>query len=393
MAVVTRYFSTTSSGAGDGTTWADRAALFSSGNWSSVMTGFSFAGSDSLHCRIGPGTYSCGQMLSSALFASIPGIVNNLSVLPCNSSGSLIRTWNPSWVSSQPVWDESTMPIIQSTTNIVTIGGLALTVEGIKFRATSRSGAIHDNIGGNMQSFYNCVFENAANSSNAMACNVSSSNQFYNCVFKCTGTAYDAVLRIINTALILVNCRIEGNPSASSGNRDGFNNNSGNATHIFDRCTFINNPGSGVDFVPGSSSSGLSGFFQCLIANNGGDGVTGNTSASKSTSQGFRKFDKTIIVNNGGWAVNQQTNFDIHNYSGCRMRNNASGKFSLGGTGNFYEIDPDDSAGTDADEFVDAASGDYRIKKTSLLWGKGLGPGDEPSSGSLILPSVSAWVA
>ena len=36
MSLITRYFST-ASGAGDGTTWADRAALFAAGAWSSVI--------------------------------------------------------------------------------------------------------------------------------------------------------------------------------------------------------------------------------------------------------------------------------------------------------------------------------------------------------------------
>jgi hypothetical protein len=39
-----------------------------------------------------------------------------------------------------------------------------------------------------------------------------------------------------------------------------------------------------------------------------------------------------------------------------------------------------DAAGSDADEFVDAANGDYRIKNTSVYWGRGIGAGDEPAS-------------
>jgi hypothetical protein len=203
----------------------------------------------------------------------------------------------------------------------------------------------------------------------------------FNCVFKCTGTAYNFVLQIVNTSLALINCRIEGNAKATSGSRNGYINVSGSAGHIFERCTFVNNPGRGLDFGINSVNSGVSAFLRCLIANNGGDGVTGNTSTAYSQSSLPRRFDKTIIVNNGGWAVNQQTNFDVHHYSSCRMRNNTLGKFSLGGTGNFYEIDPDDSSGTDANEFVDAANGDYRIKRTSSLWGKNLGPGDESVGG------------
>lgn len=392
MAVVTRWFSTVAAGAGDGTSWANRAALLPSGNWSSIITGFNFAGSDSLHCLLGPGTYSCSQSLASTLFTNVPTVLNNLSLLPCDSSGSLIRTWDSSWVSSQPAWDSSTMPVIQTSTNISTIAGINIFIEGIKFVATGRTGgAVHESTSSQSQFISNCVFENQASGSSVRAGFFSAATNVSNTIYKCSGTAYSSVLRIVNTGVLLENCRIEGNKSATSGNRHGYDNSSGQAQTIFNRCTVINNVGNGFDFNVGQNQSGLSTLNRCLVANNDGHGVIGYSVATKQTVGNLRRFDKTVIVNNGGWAVNQQTDYQIHTYISCRMRNNASGKFSLGGTGNFYEIDPDDSAGTDADEFVDAASGDYRIKKTSSLWGKGLGPGDEPSSGSLILPSVSGW--
>jgi hypothetical protein len=43
--------------------------------------------------------------------------------------------------------------------------------------------------------------------------------------------------------------------------------------------------------------------------------------------------------------------------------------------------DNTDDAGTDTDEYVNAASGDYRIKNTSTYWGRGFGAGDEPAAG------------
>ena len=70
MAIVTRYFSTASAGAGDGTTWANRAILFTGGAWSTVITGFAFNGSDSMVARIGPGTYTVTVGMASGLFAN-----------------------------------------------------------------------------------------------------------------------------------------------------------------------------------------------------------------------------------------------------------------------------------------------------------------------------------
>jgi hypothetical protein len=41
---------------------------------------------------------------------------------------------------------------------------------------------------------------------------------------------------------------------------------------------------------------------------------------------------------------------------------------------------------SDADEFVDAANGDYRIKNTSIYWGRNIGAGDEPAAGGSGIP-------
>ncbi len=88
MATVTRYFSTAGAGTADGTSWANRAALFSGGAWSTVITGFNFTGSDSLECRIGPGSYTITASLASGLFANAPTVSNPLILQGCDSSGS-----------------------------------------------------------------------------------------------------------------------------------------------------------------------------------------------------------------------------------------------------------------------------------------------------------------
>src|SRR5689334_12015839 len=102
MAITTRYFSTTGAGAADGTTWADRAALFSAGNWSTVITGFNFAGTDSMVARVGPGNYTCSQSLASGLFANPPTIANPLILHACDSSGNLIDPPSPTWTADLP---------------------------------------------------------------------------------------------------------------------------------------------------------------------------------------------------------------------------------------------------------------------------------------------------
>ena len=62
-----------------------------------------------------------------------------------------------------------------------------------------------------------------------------------------------------------------------------------------------------------------------------------------------------------------------------RLRNNTT---NFSGLGNYpTNYGNMTSSGTDSDEFVNVAGGDYRIKNTSDLWGKGYGVADEPAAG------------
>src|SRR5687767_60995 len=133
MAIVTRYFSTTGAGAADGTTWADRAELFSGGNWSTVITGFAFNASDALKCLIGPGTYTCSQALASGLFTNPPTLLNPLILHGCDGSGVQLEPEAPAWTAAQPVTWDTNLPVIATTTNIATLGLALTTARLLKF--------------------------------------------------------------------------------------------------------------------------------------------------------------------------------------------------------------------------------------------------------------------
>src|SRR5688572_9346902 len=136
MAVVVKYFSTTGAGAADGTTWTDRAALFSAGNWATQITGFAFNGTDSLKCLIGPGTYTCSQALASGLFANAPSVANPLILHACDGSGVQLAIPEPEWTSDQPVTWDTTLPVIATTTNISTINLATCLAVLLKFTAS-----------------------------------------------------------------------------------------------------------------------------------------------------------------------------------------------------------------------------------------------------------------
>jgi hypothetical protein len=113
-----------------------------------------------------------------------------------------------------------------------------------------------------------------------------------------------------------------------------------------------------------------------LISGCGTYGFRGNATASQTV---FHQLIDSVIINGTALGVDGQSTARII-VSNCRLRDNTSGNFS--GMGNYpTDFDVITSSGTDSDEFVNTAAGDYRIKTTSSLWGKGLGPGDEPASG------------
>lgn len=370
MAVVTLYFSTSSAGAADGTTWADRAALFSAGNWSTVITGFNFAGSDSLRCYIGPGSYTCSQQLASGLFSNAPTVANPLVMQGCDSSGNAIAVPDPDWTSDQAAWDDSTLPVIATTSNVGTINlancGLVL----LKFTASARNGAVVSPAFAEW-----CVVTNTQANTNAQAMLLTSTlGRLYGCVLSCTGSSYDAVMSTSST-MPVTNTRVVG-VAGSSGNRRGVVLTSNAAALAY--CTVVNNGGEGV--VSTSTGTGQAiHAFRCTIANNSGAGFKANSTASQTDLFNVRS---CCITGNGAAGIDGNSAAGRMLVTHTRLRDNTSGNFA--GMGNWpddllnYTTDTDD-----ASEYVNAAGGDFRIKNTAAIWGMGFGVSDEPQSGGI----------
>lgn len=367
MALVTRYFSTTSAGAGDGTTWADRAALFDgSNNWSTIITGFTYTGTDSLVCMIGPGDYTCGQALTSATVGGTAPTTNgnHLVLQACDSSGNLWIPPDQGWSSAEPIWDISTMPHITGTVNGYTLDVSGIVARGIYFDTSASLSGIARN-----STHYDwCYFRNP-NSNTGVNCIGAAGVSLTNCVCRVEGTSYSAIIGIFG---LVHNVRLEGNASATSGNRNGYSSAVTNATHM-SLVTAINNPGSGIVF---SHTGNLPRIINSIAAYNDGDGIV-----IAYTGSGLPVVGGCIVVNNGNLGINSSTGNMMVQHN--RFRDNGSGNFDA------TELNTDfneTSAGTDADEFVDATSGDLRIKSTSSLWGLDYGVKDEDASGSSGFP-------
>lgn len=372
MAIVTRYFSTSSAGAADGTTWADRAALFTTGNWSSVITGFAFSGSDSLECRIGPGDYTMSQTLSSAIVTNPPVAGNKLYLHACDSSGNLLDPTDPDWSSAQPVWSQTGIP------QITISGNYNCNLANTNYRLlTFIVGSVSHTLPVVTNS--SCVdfiyINNASISSSSSG--LASVTAATNCCVKMTASYSEAVDAA--TGSYIKNVRAEGNGSAGSGNRNGV---SVRASASHSGITSTNHNGYGIISTAANSSVIL--ISNSTIEGNGSTGIYMSTALTT----GRLVLANLYIANNGAYGINLNSSANV-SMTQIRLRDNTSGSI----TGNLnnpithgvYTTDSDD-----ATEFVDAANGDFRIKASSSIWGKGYGAGDEIPTPAQIATAVWA---
>jgi len=365
MAIVTRYFSTSGAGAADGTSWANRAALFSAGNWSTVITGFDFSGSDSLGVRIEGGlTYTCSQAMASGLFSNAPSLANLIFFHGCDSSGNLLEPPDSNWVSCQAPFSTSTLPVIATSSNIYTNSLANSSWRCIGFTASGRTGAVVS-----VAAYNWCAIINSTSSTIARGCDNPSIVQ--NSYVTMPGASFDYA--ITATASQLSNVRVDGTAATTSGIRIGVTTTSSGYYAI--RVTVVGCAGGGM-FAATGSATRSSFFYNCTVVNCGAYGIQCNGTASQTV---WHLIAGCYVANCGTYGIDSNGSRTL--LYNTRLRDNTSG--NLTGFGNYptdrsvYTTDSDD-----ATEFVDSGSGDYRIKNTaSNVWGKGFGAGDEAAAG------------
>lgn len=386
MAIETKYFSeaaeisASASGSNlSGDTWANRAALFdASNNWSSIITEFDFAsGSNSLFCLIGSASYTCGESLTTAAFINgIPTVTNPLVLHGCDSSGNALAPPDPGWVSAQPTWDDSGMPVIASSV-VESIYCPYTFLRLLKFTLTGANGNLVRGGVGNYADW--CIFQN--NQSHASSVG-GRDIVAVNCVFECTGTAFATVYNY-SSAHRVKSCRMIGNASSASGTSGGIIA-YGQTTNGIIGCTIANCPGGGIIATGNTSTSAFLEVANCTIANCGSAGILASGTASQTNTW---PISNCMITGCATYGIDpDESRFLI---TGCRLRDSTSDQIAP--TGNYpdtlgnYTTDSDD-----ATEYVDAANGDYRIKATSAIWGKGYGAGDEIPTPAAIATAVWA---
>lgn len=369
MAIVTRYFSTPTdvAGAGDGTTWADRAALFSSGNWSSVITGFNFAGSDSLLCLIGPGTYTCGQTLASGLFSNAPTTTNQLYLHGADSSGNALTPPQPGWTADQPAWSMTGIPVIETSTNIATSNQLGVFMRLLNLEASGRTSSGGVLAAGSLEWV---MITNSTNDVDTSA--IVGPEKIARVIVRMTGASYSFGIQL-GTGNAGSKVRIEGN-AGSSGDRNGVVL---AATTQLSTCVDVLSVGNGGHGFASTSTNVNQRVMLvgCMAIDNGGDGFRFASTASQVQ---INQLTGCVATGNGGYGVNAQSAANVLVLD-SRFRDNTSGNFN--GLGNYPTSFDNYTTDADNSEYADHASGDYRIAHDAAIAGMGFGISQEPSPG------------
>lgn len=369
MAVVTRYFSTASAGTGDGTSWANRAVLFSGGAWSTVITGFNFStGSDSLYCLIeGAKTYTITAGLATATFTSgAPTVAKPIVFAACDSSGNALQPPDGNWTSDQPVFDTSGLPTLSTTTNILVFNLSTSTTLCYLLKFTATGNTTNSVVQGATIDW--CYV--TCSSSNTSLVVLPAATIVSNSVVEVTGTSYSAVC----SAERQYNVRVIGNASATGGSRNGYAGNTA-TIHII-KCTFINHVGSGI--ASASTSTAFQANIDTCMIHGCGTGIKQPSTASQTT---LSRIQNCYIAGSTTAGIDlQSANNSWMGYN--RLRDNGtSGNFT--GTGNWPTTENSVNYTTDSDdasELVNVAGGDYRIKNTATIWGMGFGVSEQPAA-------------
>jgi hypothetical protein len=357
----------------DGTTWDKRAALVAGSAWSAVITAFNFStGSDSLYCLIeGNKTYNAGSvsLVTGSFSSGAPTVARQLTLHGCDSSGVPLSDPDGNWTSDQPAFDTTTFPTLSYTGNVLSVdlNSATTTLRFIKLAGTGNT----TNPFVRSVTLINCFVTNSASNTSLV---VSGALTAFNSVFEATGTAY----AIVTQSGSLVNCRIVGNSSASSGNRHGIS--SATASSFYLRVTVVNNPGSGL-ILTSSTTSSSSSMINCLFHGNGYgirlQSVAGQTS--------LQRIQGCYIANSTTAGIDGQSQAYPITFS-SRLRDNGTSGNWTAILGNSLTNENDNINYTtdsdDASELVNVAGGDYRIKNTATIWGKGFGVSEEPPASS-----------
>lgn len=373
MAVVDYWFSDVGAGTESGTSWANRAPLVVSGGWNPIISTFNMA-SDSLRARIeGPKTYTFTTALASL---TNMGVGRGLILAGCDSSGDLLPIpWG--WDAAAGEWDHSNIPYLRSAGTNRVITPQVYSAQMIGFESAGAIGFPNSPASVTFALFCRVLMKSGTGIS-TYGLQV---RRAFGCLGKVDGATQWAALFALEAGAgnDVRNCRFEA-PVGSAGNRRLIMSLGGGGARInVQNCVCIGG-NEGIWWDTGSPNGGNQG----IIANNviyspgaaaGGNGIMLEDSVAAATE--LLCANNVVVGYVNGINGNGGPSAVVNN----RCRDNTTAQIVAPAAGAPYFENITD-AGTDADEFVNAAGGDFRIKNSCSWVDRGIGVSREPAAGS-----------
>lgn len=363
MALVVRYFSTSAAGSGDGTTWANRAELFPSGSWPTIISANDFS-VDSLECRIGPGTYVPTQRLQGSIYSvSAPTATSVGRLFLCGAGSDGVAIVPDGWNCAEGPLPTAGFPLFEPTGTATTLAFFTDVSMQCLCVVSNPNDAIILLVTGY---FHFVKIRNTRNGAAGVQAVNGGDGYFANCDLECSGTGFAQIA----IAAKLKNVRIVGNIAATIGNRNGVVSNS---QHDSGPLCVINCPNSGILTTATNVNARM--FLSDVTIDNCGTGVN---ASSVTALNGAMRLSNAYIAN----CANGLNHNAGHYYlSNVRLRNTTNIQ-----TAAIHPVSSFDAAGSDS-EYANKGAGDYRMKAGSAYHNEMIGAGDEPSTGGSSRPS------
>jgi hypothetical protein len=223
-----------------------------------------------------------------------------------------------------------------------------------------------------------CYITNSQNNSAAAGVGIENGNStISNSYVELTGTNYDTAV-VLNPNTQAFNVRARGVGGGTLGTRSGFVLSPITASNGYctaELCTAYGFSQHGFA-LNAANTLNRGAAIRCTSVNVGGSCYLGSTQASQTN---WVRVVNCIGTGAGAYGVKAESSYVI--VVNSRFRDNTSGDFN--GFGDIpTDIGNEITDSSDADEYVDAAGGDFRIKNTAAIWGYNYGVADQPPASS-----------
>jgi hypothetical protein len=294
--------------------------------------------------------------------------LNKLVLHGCDSSGDLLQPDN-GWVSAQGEFDYSAFPNLEAQSNFTLLNTAAL-IRCLKISSIAQTTTAL--VTGLRESNF-CVFDMSG--AGAISANALIISSCFNSIIRSNLNSF-AVLVQTTAGSRTINTRVEViSNGTTSGILSGIGATTSNANNTVIGNTVLGVAGDGIRFGAGYTTAPNMVIANNTIVDCGGTGIDAEHSAAPAGGTATYRISSNMITGCSLWGI--ASTFDFPTAVFNRIRDCSSGVIS----GLEIQYDNIVSAGTDADEYVNSAAGDYRIKFGSAIWGLGIGAGDEPASG------------